>query len=258
MSSTNRFMTLSEFCKNVLNFLTAHFSVGKTVLSLFLFSSLFVNPVTLLAGENKPVGNRKSSATETHEGLLASPGLMIEHLVLQIDGKKGSAAGTGEPTGNSSAAFFSSIPNIKPVEGSISSDFGMRLHPIYNVPFFHSGIDFSASQGSRVQSTGDGIVTYSGYEKGYGQKITINHGYGYITIYAHLSKSLVRQGQKIKRGDIIALSGNTGISTGPHLHYEVHKDNVIVNPCAYFFDKAHPDKFITIQKSSPEKSGNNS
>ena len=106
-------------------------------------------------------------------------------------------------------------------------------------------------------STGDGIVAFSGYDKGFGQKVTINHGYGYKTIYAHLSKLLVRQGQKISRGDIIALSGNTGASTGPHMHYEVHKNNVIVNPTAYFFN-GKPDKLITIKQTSPEEEGNNS
>ena len=103
----------------------------------------------------------------------------------------------------------------------------------------------------------DGIVAFSGYDKGYGQKIIINHGYGYKTVYAHLSKPLVSQGQKVKRSEIIALSGNTGVSTGPHLHYEVRKDNARVNPTAYFFDGTNSNKFLSIKKTSPEEEGNN-
>lgn len=218
---------------------------------LLVAATLFMAPSSLPAAEKQ--------AQQTTDGLLASTEQMIEHMILQLDRKKVTDLEEGEIADNPNpTSFFSSIPNIKPVAGAVSSSFGNRLHPIYNVHLFHAGIDFASSEGSRVMTTGDGIVAFSGYDKGYGQKVIINHGFGYKTVYAHLSKTIVRQGQKVKRGDIIALSGNTGLSTGPHLHYEVHKDNAIVNPTAYFFDEANPDKFMTTEKVSPEKRGNHS
>jgi murein DD-endopeptidase MepM/ murein hydrolase activator NlpD len=253
-------MTKSEYVRKAKTLLFSKLSRGVTVTTLLLLASLFQSPRLLLAEEKQTGDNtRNSTQSKSTEGLLASTEQMIEHLILQIDRQRETAPEKGEIADNPNpTTFFSSIPNIKPLSGSITSKFGIRVHPIYNVPLFHSGIDLSAAEGSRVQSTGDGIVAFSGYDKGYGQKVTINHGYGYKTIYGHLSKVLVRQGQNVKRGDIIALSGNTGVSTGPHLHYEVRKNNEIVNPTAYFFDEANPDKFITTQKASPEERGNNS
>ena len=259
MTSKNRLMALSEYGRNIKSSLFTYLSAGTLALSLCLFSSLLSTPATLLAEEKQPVENNTAAPATTTEGLLASTEQMIEQLIMQIDLQKNSTTESKEITENPNpTSFFSSIPNIKPVSGSITSAFGNRIHPIYNITIFHSGIDFSASEGSRVHATGDGMVAFSGYDKGYGQKITIDHGYGYKTTYAHLSKSLVRQGQRIKRGEIIALSGNTGVSTGPHLHYEIQKDNVKVNPTAYFFDENNPAKFITTQQPAPEQSDNNS
>ncbi|MEI7747942.1 MAG: M23 family metallopeptidase [Chlorobiaceae bacterium] len=259
MTFTNRFVTLSEFGRKFLASLDVYLSKGAFTLFLTLLFSLSCNPATLLAEDKQPGDTKKSEPAKTAEGLLASTEQIIEQMIMKIDFQKESTTEATELAENPNpTSFFSSIPNIKPVIGAISSAFGARVHPIYNVTLFHSGIDISASEGTRVQTTGDGIVAFSGYDKGYGQKITINHGYGYKTIYAHLSKSLVRQGQKVKRGDIIALSGNTGVSTGPHLHYEVLKDNVKVNPTAYFFDETNPDKFITTQKTEPDRRDNNS
>jgi murein DD-endopeptidase MepM/ murein hydrolase activator NlpD len=261
MTLKNRLMTLPEYGNNVASPLLTRLSAGVLVFTLALFSLSLCSPANLLAEEKQPVETRNPAPppTSTTDGLLATTEQMIEQLILQIDRQRNNSTESREVTENPTPTpYFSSIPNIRPVGGSITSAFGNRIHPIYKVSLFHSGIDFSASEGTRVQSTGDGVVAYSGYDKGYGQKITINHGFGYKTIYAHLSKSLVRQGQKIKRGEIIALSGNTGISTGPHLHYEVQKDNVKVNPTAYFFDESNPDKFITTQKTAPEQSDNNS
>ncbi|MBZ4219308.1 MAG: M23 family metallopeptidase [Chlorobium sp.] len=259
MDTTNRFISAYKYGRMVKSSSFTRLFAGQFFLAFFLFSSLFCIPVSLLAEDNTPVEAKNAAPANTTEGLLATTEQMIEQLILQIESSKSNSTDSRELTENPNPTpFFSSIPNIKPVNGSITSTFGRRLHPIYNITLFHSGIDFSASEGTRVHSTGDGIVAFSGYDKGYGQKVIINHGYGYKTIYAHLSKSLVRQGQKIKRAEIIALSGNTGVSTGPHLHYEVQKDNIKVNPTAYFFDENNPDKFITNQKASPEQSGDNS
>jgi len=134
--------------------------------------------------------------------------------------------------------LYRSLPAIKPMEGYYSMhDFGMRLHPVFGVRRPHEGIDISNDVGTLVYATGDGVVASAGRtEAGYGIMILVDHGFGYASVYAHLSKPLVRAGQRVKRGDLIALSGRTGIVTGPHLHYEVRLNGVLQNPVDYFFD----------------------
>jgi len=245
-------MAQSEYGKTMKAFFLKHLSAKALLCSLALVFSFLWSQGTLVAEEKKLVESNNTAQENATEKLLANTEKMIEQLILQIE----SESENGDRSNPTS--YSASIPNIRPLIGAITSAFGFRLHPIYNDIRFHSGIDFSAAEGTRVHSTGDGVVAFSGYDRGYGQKITINHGYGFKTIYAHLSKSLVRQGERVSRGEIIALSGNTGDSTGPHLHYEVKKNNVTVNPTAYFLDENNPDKLITKQKSSPEPSGNNS
>ncbi|HUI29846.1 MAG TPA: M23 family metallopeptidase [Candidatus Acidoferrales bacterium] len=132
--------------------------------------------------------------------------------------------------------LFAHIPAIDPIHGGIVTDgFGMRYHPILRMRLMHEGIDIVADVGTDVYATGDGTVSYVGPRGGYGSVVEIDHGFGYTTLYGHLSKPLVHEGQKIKRGQVIALTGDTGLSTGPHLHYEVMKNGVHVDPTAYFF-----------------------
>ncbi len=131
--------------------------------------------------------------------------------------------------------LYASIPAIKPCMGEISSGFGMRMHPILHIMRMHDGIDIVTNVGTPVHATGNGVIDFVGHRGGYGLAVEIDHGFGYRTIYAHLSKSLVREGQKVKRGQKIALSGDTGLSTGPHLHYEVRHDGVAINPENFFF-----------------------
>jgi len=183
----------------------------------------------------------------------------IEQLIMQMEEANSSSAAPAEGLKNAQQSpFLACVPNIRPVSGPVSSLFGARTHPIYKVRMFHTGVDFSAPKGSHVEATGDGTVAWSGYERGYGQKVVINHGYGFSTLYAHLSKSLVRMGQRVRRGEVIGLVGNTGISTGPHLHYEVMRRQQRVDPAAYFFDAAHPEKFISNQSPAEEENGSNS
>lgn len=133
--------------------------------------------------------------------------------------------------------LFQHIPAIDPIRGGIMTDgFGMRFHPILRIRLMHEGIDLEADVGTPVHATGDGVVTYVGRRGGYGKVIVINNGFGYTTLFGHLSKQLVKDGQKVRRGQVIALSGDTGLSTGPHLHYEVRKNGVHVNPADYFFN----------------------
>jgi murein DD-endopeptidase MepM/ murein hydrolase activator NlpD len=133
---------------------------------------------------------------------------------------------------------FSHMPAIKPMEGHYSfHGFGMRVHPIFGVRKFHEGIDIANDTGTPVYATGDATVEAAGRtEAGYGNMIILNHGFGYTTLYGHLSAVLVRDGQQIKRGDLIGRCGSTGISTNPHLHYEVRLKGVLQNPVDFFFD----------------------
>jgi murein DD-endopeptidase MepM/ murein hydrolase activator NlpD len=129
------------------------------------------------------------------------------------------------------------IPAIKPTIGNYSiHDFGMRRHPILGIRRFHHGLDFNCNTGTPVRSPGDGRVAVVERRSGFGLVIEIDHGFGYRTIYAHLSKALVKKGEKIKRGQTLAKSGNSGLSTGPHLHYEVHHNGISLDPSDFFFD----------------------
>ena len=131
------------------------------------------------------------------------------------------------------------IPAIQPVANKnlkyTASGYGMRIDPIYKTAKFHNGMDFSANIGTPVYATGDGVIKKAGWQSGYGKIIVVNHGFGYETWYAHLNKYNVRVGQKVVRGEVIGEVGNTGKSTGPHLHYEVHLKGKVVNPVNYYF-----------------------
>ena len=126
--------------------------------------------------------------------------------------------------------MFLATPQGWPAEGRISSGFGMREHPRYGGRKFHTGSDISLSRGTPLHATADGIVSFADRSAGNGNIVVLEHGYGYSTVYAHNSKNLVLPGQKVKRGEIIAHSGSTGLSTGPHVHYEVWKNGKSVNP----------------------------
>jgi len=129
------------------------------------------------------------------------------------------------------------MPALHPVlDGRITSDFGMRLHPIFKRYRKHPGIDFAAKAGAPIYATADGIVKLAKYNGGYGNCVIIDHLYGFESRYGHMQKILVRRGQRVKRGDKIGLVGKTGIATAPHLHFEVHYKGKEVNPRHYFFD----------------------
>lgn len=129
------------------------------------------------------------------------------------------------------------IPAIMPTLGNYSIDgFGMRRHPILGVKKFHHGIDINCNTGTDVRSPGNGKVVAVERQAGFGLVVEIDHGFGYKTIFAHLSNATVKIGQKIKRGQVIAKSGNSGLSSGPHLHYEVHHNGISLDPTDFFFD----------------------
>jgi murein DD-endopeptidase MepM/ murein hydrolase activator NlpD len=137
------------------------------------------------------------------------------------------------------------MPALHPVlEGRITSDFGMRLHPIFKRYRKHPGVDFAAKPGTPIYAAADGIVKLAKYNGGYGNCVFLDHRYGFETRYGHMQKILVRQGQRVKRGDKIGLVGKTGIATAPHLHFEVHYQGKEVNPRHYFFDDAELNRLV--------------
>ena len=133
--------------------------------------------------------------------------------------------------------MLASTPAIKPVDGGwYSSSFGYRKSPFTDRREFHKGLDISARKGAPIYATADGVVTYAGKKGLMGRMVTIDHGYGIVTRYGHADKLLKKRGEKVKRGDIIAKVGNTGRSTGPHVHYEVKVNGVPVNPKKYILN----------------------
>ena len=132
--------------------------------------------------------------------------------------------------------LLASTPSIWPAKGWLSSRFGKRVSPFTGETEFHRGIDVATRMGAPVQAPADGIVASIIWDHGYGNVLTVKHGYGLVTKYAHLNKVLVKRGQHVKRGETIALVGDTGRSTGPHLHYEVHLNRVAVNPLRYILN----------------------
>lgn len=147
------------------------------------------------------------------------------------------------------------IPAILPLKNSdatLSSGFGMRRDPISGNAEFHSGIDFSANEGTPVYSTADGVIKWAERKSGTGNTVVISHGYDYTSLYSHLSKINVTQGQKVKRGEIIGRVGSTGKSTGPHLHYEVNFKGEVQNPVNYFFMDLTPDQYSDMLRNAED------
>jgi len=147
------------------------------------------------------------------------------------------------------------IPAIQPIDNKdlkrTASGWGYRIHPIYKIRKFHFGLDFTAKTGTPIYSTADGRIQYiiKSTEKasqGYGNLIIVDHGYGYRTLYAHMNKFNVKVGQEVKRGEVIGFVGNTGLSTGPHLHYEVIINGRKVDPIHYLFNDLSPEEYHRI------------
>lgn len=130
-------------------------------------------------------------------------------------------------------SLINATPSLKPVRGWFTSKFGYRLSPFNNRPVMHAGIDIAAAPGTPIYAPADGVVSFAGYDPGYGKLVSIDHGYGVVTRYGHNSQIFVKVGQRISRRDIVSAVGNTGRSTGPHLHYEVRVNNVPVDPSNY-------------------------
>lgn len=132
--------------------------------------------------------------------------------------------------------LLAATPSIWPARGWLSSTFGFRISPFTGEREFHKGIDISAPQNHPVVTPADGIILFTGWKPGYGKTMTVMHGREFVTRYAHLERMLARKGNRVRRGEKIALVGSSGRSTGPHLHYEVIRNGVPVNPLHYLID----------------------
>ena len=153
--------------------------------------------------------------------------------------------------------MFASMPLIAPVRKDLLarnirllSGFGKRLHPIYKVMKMHEGIDFTAKKGTAIQATGNGKVKKVLKSPSYGNYVVIEHGHGYETLYAHMDKTMVKKGQQVKRGEQIGTVGNTGRSTAPHLHYEIHLNGRAINPIGYCVDGLSINEYEALVKSA--------
>lgn len=159
----------------------------------------------------------------------------------------------------SKAKLLSSIPAIQPISNEElrhqPGGFGWRTHPIYKTPEFHPGMDFAAPLGTEIHATGDGIIERADdMAQGYGNHVVINHGYGYETLYGHMTRFVVHVGQQVKRGQLIGYVGSTGLSTAPHVHYEVHKNGEIVNPINFYYNDLTPEQYQKLIELSAQSS----
>lgn len=155
--------------------------------------------------------------------------------------------------------LLASIPAIQPISNKNlkrqASGYGWRTHPIYKTKEFHPGMDFSAPQGTEIYATGDGVIERADARaQGYGNHVVINHGYGYKTLYGHMLKFAVRRGQRVKRGQLIGYVGSTGLSTGPHVHYEVIKGDKKINPINYYYNDLTPEQYEKLIEISTQSS----
>lgn len=151
--------------------------------------------------------------------------------------------------------LLSHTPAIQPLSNKdlnrIASGFGYRIDPVYKTVKMHAGLDFAAPQGTPIYATANGTVTIAGNKgNGYGNHVIINHGYGYETLYGHMVKVKSKPGQKVTRGEVIGWVGNTGKSTGPHCHYEVHKNGNKIDPVYFFYNDLTPDQFDRLLKQA--------
>ncbi len=149
--------------------------------------------------------------------------------------------------------LLAAIPSIQPISNRtlnrVSSGFGYRIDPVYKDRRLHPGLDFTAPIGTPIYAAADGVVKDAGFNTGgYGNRVVVNHGFGYETLYAHMVRIKARVGTKVKRGEVIGYVGSTGKSTGPHLHYEVHKNGIQLDPIYFFYNDLTPAQFDRILK----------
>jgi len=192
--------------------------------------------------------------------LLVATQKKVDKLMLQLKIQKNSLDTILEKA-NSRADMIASIPSMKPIRIDLlnknlnaMSGFGIRLHPVHKVDRMHTGIDFTAPRGTPIQATGNGRVIKAENERvGYGNHVIIDHGYGYTTLYGHMQSYNVKVGDIVTKGQTIGYIGNTGTSTGPHLHYEVRVKGNPVDPITYVLDDLTPDEYqLLVERAALE------
>jgi murein DD-endopeptidase MepM/ murein hydrolase activator NlpD len=211
-------------------------------------------PLTARMGATQQISYYDSLAHMTNDQLVADVQRKIDILEKELYVQARSYEEVLELAKNQEVRM-ENIPAIQPVLNKdlkrMASGYGWRVDPVYHVRRFHEGMDFSAPIGTDIFATGNGVITFVGWKQGYGNTIEVDHSFGYKTRYAHCSKLIARVGQKVKRGDVIALVGNTGKSMGPHLHYEVHYQGRPIDPRNfYFYDLSPEDYDKMVQLSS--------
>ena len=203
-------------------------------------------PMSIRQGTQRKIAYYEELASMTNSQLSADLALKVDVLEKEMYVQAKSYDDILEMAKNQEIRM-ENIPAIQPVMNKdlkrVASGYGMRIDPVYHVRKFHQGMDFTAPTGTEVFATGNAKVKFTGWKQGYGNTVILDHGFGYETLYAHLYKSLVRKGQKVRRSDIIALVGNSGKSTGPHLHYEVRLNGKPVDPRNYYFYDLSPEEY---------------
>lgn len=186
--------------------------------------------------EKKPVNEESGDlAVEDHRDY-ASLAIRIDKSIKESQLREQSVLDLWESL-SERQSLLNSTPNIRPAKGWFTSRFGYRVSPFTGRSTLHAGLDIAAAPGSPIHAPADGIVTYAGYDEGYGKMVTIDHGYGVSTRFGHNAQIYVQVGQKVSRWDVIASVGNTGRSTGPHLHYEVRVNGIPRDPALYILDE---------------------
>ncbi len=186
--------------------------------------------------------------------LVSAIDVTLKNLTSRIEAQKRSYEEVDKLVKNKEE-LLSRTPAIQPVSNKdlnrIASGFGYRIDPVYKTTKFHSGLDFAAPQGTPIYATADGTISTAGNSgNGYGNHVIINHSYGYETLYGHMVRVKVRNGQTVKRGEVIGWVGSTGKSTGPHCHYEVHKNGSKIDPIYFFYNDLTPEQFDQILKKA--------
>jgi murein DD-endopeptidase MepM/ murein hydrolase activator NlpD len=206
-------------------------------------------------------GSDKYSAFESYENseLLLSTTERLDELIKRLYIQSKSFDDVVRMAKNKEK-LIASIPAIMPINQkdlahAVTSGFGWRTHPIYKTPEFHPGMDFTAETGTPIYATGDGIVEVAdNLAQGYGNHVVIDHGFGYETLYGHMSRIKARVGQKVLRGELIGWVGSTGLSTAPHVHYEVIKNGEKVNPINFYYNDLSPQQYQMLVELSKKAS----
>jgi murein DD-endopeptidase MepM/ murein hydrolase activator NlpD len=186
--------------------------------------------------EKKPVNEKKGELAVEGAKDYATLSIRIENSIKESQLREQSVLDLWESL-SERQSLLNATPNIRPAKGWFTSRFGYRISPFTGRPALHAGLDIAAAPGAPVYAPADGVVTFAGYDEGYGKMITLDHGYGVTTRFGHNAQLYVQVGQKVSRWDVISSVGNTGRSTGPHVHYEVRVNGVPRDPALYILDE---------------------